>query len=176
MLAKLAHHAESRRTGRTARVVAISALAAIAAVFATQADAASFNCQRKAATYSASERIVCNDPELSSLDEKLAAAYSAALTEAADKQALTTSRDQQWKWRQANCKDRACVQSWYERRIAELNADYKHAKQEQQAAFEASLTEQQLAPSAADAVRNMKQEQANAPQVQADVPAKTAVK
>jgi hypothetical protein len=50
----------------------------------------------------------------------------------------------------------SCVQGWYERRIAELDADYEQAKHAQRDAFEASLAEQKLAPSAVDAVRQMK--------------------
>jgi hypothetical protein len=50
------------------------------------------------------------------------------------------------------------VKSWYDRRIAELDADYEQAKQARRDAFDASLAGQNLAPSAADAVRKMKGE------------------
>jgi uncharacterized protein len=118
------------------------------------AQAASFHCGKSA---SISEKLVCSDPQLSSLDDKLAAAYQRAKDVAPDKQSVEDARVQQWQWRQHNCHDKACVANWYERRISELNADYSQGKQAQSAAFEASLTEQHLVPSAQAAVRALKQ-------------------
>jgi uncharacterized protein len=71
---------------------------------------------------------------------------------------VETARIQQWLWRQHNCTDKACVLNWYQRRIAELDADYEQGKQAQHDAFEAALVDQKLVPSAADAVRQLKNE------------------
>ncbi|HZZ13550.1 MAG TPA: hypothetical protein VFE79_22935 [Paraburkholderia sp.] len=127
------------------------------ATLSTTALAASFRCSGKS---SASEKIVCKDPVLSALDDRLAAAWQRAKEATPDATALDTARTQQWLWRQHNCADEACVKSWYERRIAELDADYEQAKHARHDAFEASLAAQKLAPSAADAVRKMKEEPA----------------
>ena len=123
------------------------------ATLAADASAASFKCTSKS---SASEKIVCKEPALSALDDRLAAAWQRAKDATLDTAALEAARTHQWLWRQHNCTDKACVQSWYERRIAELDADYEQARQAQHDAFEASLVEQKLVPSAADAVRQMK--------------------
>jgi uncharacterized protein len=125
------------------------------ATLAMDASAASFKCTSKS---SASEKIVCKDPALSALDDRLAAAWQRAKDTTLDAAALEAARTHQWLWRQHNCTDQACVKSWYDRRIAELDADYEQAKQARREAFDASLAGQNLAPSAADAVRKMKGE------------------
>ena len=123
------------------------------ATLAVEASAASFKSKS-----SASEKIVCKEPALSALDDRLAAAWQRAKEATLDTAALKAARTHQWLWRQHNCTDEACVKSWYDRRIAELEADYVQAKQERREAFDASLAGQNLAPSAADAVRKMKGE------------------
>lgn len=125
------------------------------ATLAVDASAASFKCTSKS---SASEKIVCKEPALSALDDRLAAARHRAKDTTLDAAALESARTHQWLWRQHNCTDQACVKSWYDRRIAELDADYVQAKQARREAFDASLAGQNLAPSAADAVRKMKGE------------------
>jgi uncharacterized protein len=128
---------------------------AVCATLAGSASAASFHCSSKS---SASEKIVCADPELSSLDDRLAVSYQRARDASPDPRSVETARIQQWLWRQHNCTDKTCVLNWYQRRIAELDADYDQGKQAQHDAFEAALVEQKLAPSAVDAVRQMKDE------------------
>jgi uncharacterized protein len=127
---------------------------AASATLAGHASAASFKCTSHS---SASEKIVCNDPQLSKLDDRLAAAYQRAKDASLDSKSIEAARTEQWLWRQHNCTDKACVLNWYERRIAELDADYKQGQQAQKAAFEASLVEQKLDPAAADAVRKIKE-------------------
>jgi uncharacterized protein len=129
------------------------AAASIAALFCVDASAASFHCNGKS---SASERIVCQDERLSALDDKLAIAYQRARDATADPRSIEADRTHQWLWRQHNCSDTTCVSAWYERRIAELDADYEQAKALQNDAFEAALSAQKLAPSAEAAVRQMK--------------------
>lgn len=144
-----------RRLVKPSTLLAIGMLAA-AATLAVDASAASFRCGGK---LSASEKIVCKDPVLSALDDRLASAWQRAKQTTPDPSGLEAARTQQWLWRQHNCTDEACVKSWYERRIAELDADYEQAKQARHDALEASLATQKLAPSAADAVRKMKDNQ-----------------
>ncbi|MEM5313166.1 hypothetical protein [Paraburkholderia sp. JHI869] len=116
------------------------------------AHAASFHCPHNA---SASERLVCNDPTLSALDDKLAALYHSALDTTTDTTALEADRVSQWQWRQHNCKDKACVTDWYDRRIAELEGDLKHGKQAAVQRVKEGVVNQNLAPSAQDAVLEM---------------------
>jgi uncharacterized protein len=119
----------------------------------SSAQAASFKCGKH---LSASEKIVCDDPELSKLDDKLAADYQRALDAAVDKAAIEADRTQQWAWRQHNCTDAQCVKGWYERRIGELEADYTQGQHAQREAFEHDLADQHLAPSAQSALRELK--------------------
>ncbi|WP_131799794.1 lysozyme inhibitor LprI family protein [Paraburkholderia ginsengiterrae] len=135
-----------------AALLSIGMLAA-GATLPLEASAVSFKCTSK---MSASEKIVCNDPALSALDDRLAASWQHAKDTTLDTAALESARTQQWLWRQHNCTDAACVKGWYDRRIAELDADFEQAKHARREAFEASLVKQNLAPSAADAVRKMK--------------------
>ncbi len=143
------------RLGATFGASAASALLLLAGSVSISAHAASFDC-KKAASYS--EHQVCNNPHLSQLDDKLAVAWKQALSVTPDKTSLEASRDQQWKWRQTNCHDDACVENWYERRISELNADYDQGKKAQRVAFELNLDHQNLNPDAASAIRAMKAE------------------
>ena len=117
------------------------------------AHAASFHCS---ASSSYSEKAVCGNVYLSYLDDKLNASYKEALNVTPDRQSLEDARTQQWHWRQANCKNEACVTDWYERRISELDADVVQGKKAQRVAFEQHLDDQKLAPDAVSAIRDMK--------------------
>jgi len=118
--------------------------------------AASFKCTKHA---SASEKAVCNDPELSAMDDKLALDYQHALDASTDKTALEADRIEQWQWRQHNCTDAVCVKDWYQRRIGELEADVQAGKKSQHDAFERNLADQHLAPTAQAEVRKIKEPQ-----------------
>nr|WKF61985.1 hypothetical protein HUO10_006517 [Paraburkholderia busanensis] len=141
-----------RRLLKPSTLFAIGLIAS-GATMSVEASAASFKCTGK---LSASEKIVCHDPALSALDDRLAVSWQRAKDTTLDAAALEAARTHQWLWRQHHCSDKACVKGWYERRIAELDADYEQAKQAHREAFDASLAKQNLAPSAADAVRKMK--------------------
>jgi uncharacterized protein len=117
------------------------------------ADAASFRCPHNA---SASERLVCNDPTLSALDDKLAALYRAALDATPNAEALEADRVSQWQWRQHNCRDNACVTDWYNRRIAELEGDLAQGNTAAVQRVKDGVVNQHLVPSAQQAVLRMK--------------------
>jgi uncharacterized protein len=117
------------------------------------AHAASFRCPQHA---SASERLVCSDPNLSTLDDQLAALYRNAVNATPDTTALEADRVSQWQWRQHNCKDKACVTDWYDRRIAELEADLEHGRQASAQRVRTEVVEQQLTPAAQGAVLELK--------------------
>jgi uncharacterized protein len=131
------------------------------------AHGASFHCSAKA---SASERIVCGDPVLSAQDDRLDAAYRQAADATADRRALDADRVHQWQWRQRNCTDRACVTSWYERRIAELEADRRQGQQEAAGRVKAGVVKQKLSPEAQTAVLQLKGIASDAVPERASVP------
>lgn len=136
-----------RRTARAAGMT-ISAIALFAAACG-YAQAASFQCRHN---QSSSEKLVCNDPELSSMDDKLSTLYSRAKDLAPDRDALEADRLSQWNWRQTHCTDKACVSNWYSRRITELDADIQQGQQAQIVSLKANLTAQNLPTDAQEAV------------------------
>lgn len=79
--------------------------------------AASFDCGKAAA---GAEKLICADPELSRLDENLAAAYHRARESAHDPVAF---REQQRRWLsdvRQRCSDANCLKAAYTERIAQL--------------------------------------------------------
>lgn len=99
-------------------------LAALAvAVLAAPAAAASFPCA-KAGT--STEKAICADPAVSALDERLAAAYKAALQrlgmDANATQAAVKADQKEWLAERNACgADAACLRTQYERRVAVLS-------------------------------------------------------
>lgn len=87
--------------------------------FPTSAFSASFNCSRAG---SVAEKLVCNDAELSALDDQLGKTYRLAKNKAADRRAFAVQSDGFWRWREANCHSRDCLIDWYRQRQAMLDA------------------------------------------------------
>lgn len=78
---------------------------------------ASFDCAK---SKSKTERLVCQSPELSALDEMLAASYRRVLAQADDRGAIR--REQRaWLQTRGSCADSACLMDLYRRRIADLD-------------------------------------------------------
>jgi uncharacterized protein len=86
---------------------------------ASAAMSASFHCSQNSST---AEKVICNDPELSRMDEVLARTFKLARQQAANRRAFTAASDQQWLWREKNCRDRSCLINWYQQRQAQLQA------------------------------------------------------
>lgn len=81
------------------------------------AHAASFDCNRGR---SLTEKIICSDPALSKLDDALGQLYWKARRRVANRRAFLTDSDSKWAWREGNCRDAACLGTWYATRIEEL--------------------------------------------------------
>lgn len=79
--------------------------------------AASFDCKKAASEV---EKLICENPELSKLDDDLAQAYKNALISAADKEAL--KKNQVWwlKFTRNICQAATCLDEAYKARIIEL--------------------------------------------------------
>lgn len=103
------------RKHRTLGAIALLALAA-----AVPAHAASFDCS-KARTQV--EKRICTDPELSQLDERLHRHFAAARQPLGRGADCLTQLQRDWLRRERNaCKDSACLERVYLRRLAELQA------------------------------------------------------
>lgn len=79
----------------------------------------SFDCAKAS---SANEKMICGDAELAGLDSELATAYKQAKASAKDPVAFKQQTVDAWKWREANCHDKACLVKWYEDRRESLAA------------------------------------------------------
>ncbi|WP_428634637.1 lysozyme inhibitor LprI family protein [Sedimenticola sp.] len=78
---------------------------------------ASFDCSKASTKV---EKMICADPELSKLDEKLGKTYSAALNKTPDLLALK-QQQRDWLNDRNGCVDAACLQAQYQQRIGELD-------------------------------------------------------
>jgi uncharacterized protein len=81
------------------------------------AHATSFDCNRG---HSLTEKMICNDPALSKLDDTLGQLYWKARRRVINRRAFLSDSDSKWAWRETKCRDAACLGTWYETRIEEL--------------------------------------------------------
>ena len=79
---------------------------------------ASFDCEKAS---SLPEMMICNDKELSVLDEELAAIYKQAKNQTKNKAQFKTQTTAAWNWRERNCHDKDCLLNWYAQRKITLN-------------------------------------------------------
>ncbi len=91
---------------------------ALAGLAASAAHGATFDC-RKAGTVV--EKTICADPALSGLDDRLGAAYRAALNAGTDRASLVTGQRRWIADTRDRCADAACLARSYEARIAWLS-------------------------------------------------------
>jgi uncharacterized protein len=97
-------------------LVGLVALVALLVLSATSVNAASFDCSRASVR---AEFLVCGNPELSALDDRMAAAYAAARREAIDPSAVVADQ-RAWLIRRNNCGSAACVAREYQARLASI--------------------------------------------------------
>lgn len=95
-------------------------------LFSSVCTAASFDCNKAA---SLAEMAICNDPQLSKLDEELASIYKQAKKMAPDLKRFKSQSRKSWKWREANCHNKECLLSWYSQRKITLEKIAKKAPQ-----------------------------------------------
>ena len=81
------------------------------------AHATSFDCNKGR---SLTEKMICSDPALSKLDDALGQLYWKARRRVVNRRAFLNDSDSKWAWREANCRDAACLGAWYATRIDEL--------------------------------------------------------
>lgn len=85
----------------------------------TPAFSASFDCSKVG---SSNEKIICSDPQLSAMDDKLGKTFKLARKKAADRRAFNAASDKQWRWREQHCSTRECLVDWYRERQSALEA------------------------------------------------------
>ncbi len=94
------------------RVILLALLAFPGLVSAT-----SFDCAKAA---SLPEMMICNDPELSKLDDELGVIQQRVKSKAPDLKAFNQQTQAAWKWREAYCQTRECLMTWYAQRKTTL--------------------------------------------------------
>ena len=77
----------------------------------------SFDCTR---ARSPAEKLICSDAELAQLDRDLGRIYARAKSAAVDSAAFKRQNDQEWRRREATCRDRRCLLEWYAQRRDQL--------------------------------------------------------
>jgi uncharacterized protein len=87
------------------------------ALLANTAQAVSFDCQ-KAKTFT--EKAICQNPELSALDDELDGLYQAEAAKSKNLKALKKQEDKWMKERDA-CQTEVCVKKAYQKRIIDLS-------------------------------------------------------
>ena len=88
-------------------------------VFNSTTYAASFDCQK---AKSINERLICEDAELSKLDDENVSAYKDALRKSSNPNELIANQRDAWKYRENKCSSKACLVDWYSQRQSYLNA------------------------------------------------------
>lgn len=84
---------------------------------ALSAQAASFDCTKASTKV---ERIICDNPEISKLDEELNTAYKATLQDVKQVDSIKQAQ-KQWMKERNSCSDAACVKRAYEARLSSLS-------------------------------------------------------
>lgn len=87
--------------------------------------AASFDCAKATSIV---ETLICRDPALSQLDDRLSAAYSAARTRSGNAPQLSGEQPA-WTVQRNQCQTTACVSGAYSARLVELEAGIKYSAQ-----------------------------------------------
>jgi uncharacterized protein len=114
-------HKEAERTMMCKR--AFSALASmlslgLMAMLPAPGHAASFDCAKASTVI---EALICRDPGLSQLDDRLAAAYAAVRAQSGNSAQLSSAQ-RAWLVRRNQCQTAACVSDAYSARLGELGA------------------------------------------------------
>lgn len=86
-------------------------------LLASGAQSASFDCQKAS---SRNDRMICDDAELSRLDDEVGVAYKEALRKASSPKELIANQREAWKLRERECSTKACLADWFVQRLAYL--------------------------------------------------------
>ncbi|QSN63819.1 cell envelope integrity protein TolA (plasmid) [Caballeronia sp. M1242] len=88
----------------------------------------SFDCKK---AHSTSEKLICSDAELASLDLDLATVFAQAKATTPDKKGFADAARKAWNWRNANCFNKSCLVTWYteqrDRLVAIMNQPVESA-------------------------------------------------
>lgn len=81
----------------------------------TEAYSASFDCQK---AKSINEKLICQDEDLSKLDDELAVIYKSAIAKYETPKNLIVNQRIAWKQREEECSSKSCLLDWFAQRKA----------------------------------------------------------
>lgn len=90
---------------------------------AMAAHSASFDCQR---AKSVNEHLICDDAELSQLDDELAQKYKDAQRKSATPKDLISNQREAWRRREKECTSKLCLVDWFAQRMSYLSASQQN--------------------------------------------------
>ncbi len=94
---------------KTVKVIGFTLLTTISML----AHSASFDCQK---AKSVNEKLICQDEDLSRLDDELAVIYKNAIAKSETPKDLITNQRTAWKQREKECLSKSCLLDWFEQR------------------------------------------------------------
>ncbi len=98
-------------TKKTIKVIGFTLLTTISML----AHSASFDCQK---AKSVNEKLICQDEDLSKLDDELAVIYKSAIAKSETPRDLITNQRTAWKQRETECSSKSCLLDWFAQRKA----------------------------------------------------------
>lgn len=110
-----------RRKQLTRCDVLVVGLVSLTTMLSAPSRAASFDCAKASSVV---EKLICRDPDMSQLDDRLSEAYSAAREQSGNPSQLA-SEQRAWMARRNQCQTAACVSGAYSARLTELDAGPK---------------------------------------------------
>jgi uncharacterized protein len=104
-------------SGTSAQVLLVLVCSSVVAVTPCGVLAASFDCKK---ARSEAEKLICEDPELSAMDDELSLIHARAKVGAEDPAGFRRRSAEAWRWREANCTTEECLRHWFENRATAL--------------------------------------------------------
>jgi uncharacterized protein len=101
--------------------VGIFVLAVVTATALSPAEGASFDCTRASTLV---ESLICTDPNLSQLDDRVAVAYSSMRIRSTNPQELVAAQ-RVWLVQRNQCQSVACIEDQYTKRLAALGVSLR---------------------------------------------------
>lgn len=98
---------------RSFQLLRLNGFSILLLALASGAHSASFDCQK---AKSVNERLICEDAELSKLDDELAFAYKEALRKSSNPKELVANARDAWRHREKECSSKECLVDWFSQR------------------------------------------------------------
>lgn len=96
-------------------------------LFPTLSPAAGFDCAK---AFTAVEKLICGNPQLSAQDEELSVAYREATSQASDSTSLVLDQKRWLQIERGSCRDENCLKKVYRERIGELRRWHEAAPED----------------------------------------------